>query len=1334
MGIQDFEVFVRERLRVWDENLDLSAGSPIDAQVIQPLLRRIGVDPFTLDASTFIVTRLTQEFPDLAFSEGDAVSDLMAKPALLLWDPIIREIQRVKNVLSFKDPSTLTTEEAEALGANLFATRDAGSFARGVARIYFTQPQPQSITHTNFFTTKSGLHFFPTDTQSIKSTEMLLNLEGDLYYFDVNVIAEAAGDEYNIGPSELSTVANIASAVRVTNKVRFRFGLPEEDAATFIARSQQNLTEHSLVTARGIGARLPEAFPEITRLNVVGFNDPEMQRDIITGGSYGPIRAAGVDAAAAADGLLKTVTSWVRMASASFTTLIGPPGPVTGWVVTLFNMFGGSPVVKDVAILRVVDSTTLELAEATIVAGVFGCSWALRKLELTLSGIPGGILFPDTATGTVSVPSDQIHIGGATDIHVRGADVDTSSLVLDVVYDDVAEYEGTSAVSAVLFGVGYVGVSDYVLDTDYFTGDQTYLDFEQAGLEGWELEILEGAAAGKYRVTSFSPQISGSPALFTVTPVPLAPPGSYRWRMVNEVNIDLVEPKQTRLHGSTGQTVQNLAVFSTSPATDFSALGISIGDTLRLENGLDQGDFTVKAVPAPFFTQLTLDRPLSHTSSGLTFSIFRPNSSGGVLRPMLRVTGIDLLDTSGQPVGSKVPYARPVNALSRAFQNSGDGVKLEVRDARLGLLSQAEPLGGFDFGAGGNLSFTWTGAVVDYVLPVVGIMGVAALVTAINIGSQIQFGYDIAATVSYGGVDYVGILPFAPRVSSSPTDAAIATVLFGDTYERTTRDIRSVDMENAYGGWSSITPTIDPDLDAVMVVDGPQTGFYKDQAPGNPDVRALLVSHDFSPELSRIVRVGARSIGSVRVFFLEPTSASVDGRSLFTSSDANGTPLNFVPDPTVERQVYPALPNGEKPLDGAATGISELTCASLDFVAKGVRVGDQLVVDFTTITGSVNLADPVLTLALKQLRISMDGQPDKFVTFVNDVGTAGAVSRKGVADQINSAVGQDICKITETSPGVFNLVFNPTSYFIIRQQSVSPDEANTLLGFSNISDTNNLSDNAGTYPILTVAPGGDVTKLDIDGTFTTISPAPGYAAQQFSIRRVGEQRICSTTMKNQTTTGGLYYWDVELVSEGPGDLWNIGSDLTMLVSGYRSDGYYLVTRNPSLTFSTAEDVQLVLSRSILEPGVDDDLDNATQLSGQSLSISYDFSSLVQGSQNFISSESERVVNNSPLARHLIPHYVRFDVVYAGGSLSTEILPPLQDYIRALPPDVPMESSDVQKIVSDKGATSIQNPIELMAVVCNVDRTVELVRSKNSLTTGRLAAFMPDVINLTRRNS
>jgi hypothetical protein len=1339
MGLADYEVFIRERLRAWDETLDLSEGSPVDTKVIQPLLRRLGTDPFTVDASTFIIERLTQEFPDLATTDGDAVSDLLMKPALLLWDPIIREIQRVKNMLSFRDPATLTLDEAEALGANLFSERDRGNVARGVVRIYFGQAQNASVSPANFVTSRSGLHYFPDGNQSIRLEEMLLNGEGELYYFDINVVAERAGDEYNIGPNEIVTIANFPAAIRVVNKNRFRFGLPEEDAVAFASRIRNDLSERSLVTLRGINAKLNRAFPEVTRLAVVGFNDPEMQRDVITGGSLGDILLAGTDATTVPDGEFKPTSRRVTFPSGGFIAKVGPVGPSSGYVLTLFDMFGPNPpTVRDLAITRVINDQTVEVADQVLMPAQ-NKPWCLRRVELTLSGLPGGIVFPEGVNGTVTVEPNKVHIGGCTDILVRGADFDTAVTVIDVVTDDDPLLSGTrcrlDTPDANSDGIlGDVILADYELGANYQVGDAVYVALERARREQFTFEILDGVAAGVYRVLKVT-QSSGNNPILTLTPPPLTPVGDFRWRLLDDIEIDLVEPKETRISGSTGQVVQDQDLFSTTPPIDFDALGVSVGDILRISNGSVVGDYVVEEVPAPFFTQVRVDRNFTATQSGLEFTIFRRNGGGGVTRPLIRVTSIDLLDSAAQPVGTTIPYAKAVEVRSRAFQNPGIGLKVTSAVCSLGIVSVAEPTGGFDFdtgfGVGGTISFTWDGGptITTYFPP--GPINAFDARDFFNAASQIEVNQDICQVISYNGQRYLGFVPLGPNMRTTAPSTA-HSVLFVDDTVRTTRDIRTPDVPD----WNDVTPTIDPDLDVVWVLDGFQTGFYSDlernySPPSLNKSTALRVSHDFAPEIFRSIRVGARSLGSARMYFLEPTSVEVDHTTRFQIKREDGSTLSFKPDPTLRFQRIPAPPNGTKPKNGV-TSSNKLQSNGIDFVSKGILAGDIVTIDYVPITGSQDLADPVPNLALKSLRISLDNQPDKILTFVNDVATPGAVSRDGVAKQINNLVGLNIASIVEVSAGQFRLRFNPEILMILRQQPGSSAEANTTLGFSNVADTNNVSADAGEYLISEVAPGGNVDTLEVTtmtGNSVTFS---GVSDQQFKVFRRGGQRIISTQMAQNVAEAGLYYFDVELVSEGVGDLWNIDAGILMLPESYKSDGYYLSTPDTNLAFSPAEKVVLHLSRSILEVGVDDDPENATQLTGQSISINYEYSALVENVQSFISADTERVINQSPLARHLVPHFVRFDLEYFGGSKETEVLPDLQRYIREIQPSDAMEASDLQRIVSNRGATSIQNPINMLAVVHNYDRSITLARSQNALTTGRLAAFVPDRIVLTRR--
>jgi hypothetical protein len=232
--LDDFRTYLQERMAAFDPTVDTAPGSPFDSQVVEPACRRIGTDPFSTDVPAFVKIRLQQEYPDLAVETCDAITDIILNAFTLLLEPLVRENARVKRSLSFADPSTLTMDEATAIGANIFAEPNTGSVARGVGRIYVTNPQNIRVSPANFFTDRSGLRYFPDGSQQIRAEDMLLNREGTVYYFDVNLVAEQAGDQYNIGPDQLVAISGITTSVRVTNKRSFRDGTVADDAVSFI--------------------------------------------------------------------------------------------------------------------------------------------------------------------------------------------------------------------------------------------------------------------------------------------------------------------------------------------------------------------------------------------------------------------------------------------------------------------------------------------------------------------------------------------------------------------------------------------------------------------------------------------------------------------------------------------------------------------------------------------------------------------------------------------------------------------------------------------------------------------------------------------------------------------------------------------------------------------------------------------------------------------------------------------------------------------------------------------------------------------------------------------
>ncbi len=1365
MAIRDLEAFVRQRAADFDPSMDTSQGSPFDAKVVQPLVRRTGIDPFTVDLLTFAQARLKQLYPKLATDDGDNITDLLVKPVTLLWDPVVREIVRVRRGLSFADPTTLTAEEADSLGGNFFIPRRRGDLSKGPARIYFATPQNITVTQNNFVTSRGGLVFFPTEVQSIRSQEMLLNIDEDgLYYFDINVVAAATGDAYNVGPNELVAIANLPAAVRVANLRRYRFGADEETPTQYANRLQTSLGEKSMDTLRGIAAKILEAFPEVQRLNVVGAGDPEMQRDIIKGGGLGAPVAAGLIGAVVSDTEGKLKSRRFYTTEVNFQTLVGLSE--TGLVLTIINPypssgsndpFGTSDLVLDLPVLRVFDANTLDLEDQILLLGASNLPWTLRRKELTLSKIPGGILFPDSANGTVTIEDDEVHVGGSHDIHVRATDFDDASFTIQNVTDDEPLLNG---IDAEVTALTQITLGDLTLDVNYVTDDDTYNSLSEAGTRGYSLQVQDGPNAGTYRVVSVSQLTLGSPVVTIAESMTLVEATSRRWRLFDDINVDLVDPKETRISDSDLVTTQGSDIVSTLGGTNFDQYGVSKGDTLRILEGVEAGDYEIIDDPlSPSFNTLQIDRPFPRTLGATRYTIFRPNGES-IERPLVRIRSVELLDSSSQPQGSFVPYAKPVDIQSRAFQNPARGVKHDFKDATVGLVT-VETVGGFftSIGAAQTLTITVlkaTPASSTIVLP-----GPAPSIS--SVASTLN-----AAILALTGSPSAVYQVTPTRLGIRPVDSGVVAItggtgrtgLFGDNEFRTTADVR-VSSVTLDGGWSVLDPEIDEvtGLDVVQIVDGVNAGFYPGPFLLDPDASgtypsttpstALVLADslqdllfgrktDFlAPEVTRRVKVGARSLGSVRVYFLEPTSVEVDGDTVFELDTGDTGVAKFFPDPTLYHQQIPPLPDGTVPTDGSSPdGGTTFTSASQDFILSGIKPGDQLVIENFPLTGTVALANPVVGLVGQTFIFSVDGGPDLELIFIRDDISLNPteVSREGVVNQINAMAGVVIAELD----GSNRVRFATDLPLVIRRTGTAlPTILGNVLGYSpatafSAMDFSNASPHAGEYDISAVP---TATTLTVSPAFPTPAAYTSPITEQtFRVQRKGVQRISTTQMAENTAEAGLYYFDVELVSEGAGDFWNIAAGEQLTAAGYRSDGYYLVTSDANLTFSDVEPVKMVISRTILEQGVDDDPQNATQVTGQNLLVRYDRATTVTNVQDFAQSDFERAVAANPLARHLVPHFVRFDVEYFGGSAESVVVPDVEELIRGLYPVDSLDASAVQKAITDRGATKVTNPLTLLAIVHYTDRTIYAQRSQNSLSTGRLSAFVPDLLNITRKVS
>jgi len=837
--LENLRTFLKEALLRMDPSLDVSAGSPAEMEVITPTIERLAPDPYDTPIATFIKERLRSQFPDLLMQDNDALDDYAVKINRVLLEPFRRQIALVSKNQSLQAPDELNEDEADKLAANFFVRRRLGGFSVGVARLYFSAPQQVIVAPANPVFTAGGLRFFPVENQAITSTNMQLNVEGGLYYFDTVVRAESVGSDYDINIDDgLVGIEGLSQVVKVVNKSAFEEGADKESTEEFVERVENSLSERSLVTARGVHARLLDVFQNVRSVQVVGFGDIEMERDIITGGSdfvYGIAQTVNhPNFGSYPDILQATSFKAVDVGTADY----GDYGQVGDKLILLNNL--GSTEYTVTSIEGVNLFKVSPVPDAYVVG--YG-SFSRAGGPITLSDIPGGIVDPETSEGTITVVDGEVHIGGALDVFVRAGFPQQRSTTVESIRDaeplhfgidleSFAEsYDNPGAkrfinitgrmTEAVISGgvaspgdfelgeldilipkdspdwdwnsppvtgkpemiwvpsaedvgrfvqfdkkagksssiprgtfeiTAYRGYGSYEFQSKNFgaqtvkgwvvtvsglnvelpvdpigppvnpavslgqtdsnvggTGDFDTLrvrekvsmapvvrdrdasrapagvNFDTLGVEiGDSLIIEAGDDAGIYTIRRLLTMIDTNDALLlsqdltrTVHTSGSGNGSGHRYRIADELNINLIEPRTTKIPQGAIFTGSDLVTTAGSQIvtltgggdTDFELAGVTVNDTLEILTGDSARSYTIQEVYADSL-KVTPETPATTFDSG--FSIYTEFTA--LDRPLVRVKDVQLLDSSSQETGISIPFGDYIDARARGvFSNQGRG-------------------------------------------------------------------------------------------------------------------------------------------------------------------------------------------------------------------------------------------------------------------------------------------------------------------------------------------------------------------------------------------------------------------------------------------------------------------------------------------------------------------------------------------------------------------------------------------------------------------------------------------------------------------------------------
>jgi len=665
----DIRSFMESRLTAFDPTIDLSANSNAQQTVIDPLIARLGEDPFSVDVAAFLKDRLIQDFPALAADGAGVLEDVFTKPLQLILEPFKRQIEASRINLSVANATLMADDEADALGANFFEDREDGDFSSGSARLYFSAPTTARITTERQITAKNGLAFFPTDNTFINSQQMLFNREGDLYFVDITIRAETAGSEFNIDADSLISIDGVDGVIRITNKTPFTSGLPRETNEEYLGRIPQTLTEKSLVTKRGVNTRVPDSFGSSVRaLQVVGAGETGMDRDVLRGTGEGFLH---ITASCSFFG------SWVFISSILYKD-DGPDNDITiqpGDKIRLILAFASdSNRTAYEAIVEEIISDDVGLATEKYVLildrtldtliGTVGSGAVVSVFKpgfITISGIPGGI------AANITVAEDSVHLGGHSDVFVRPS--------ADSVQVGVIPNLTDGAPLLALLDLAVIVSTNKVSSTT---------DFVAAGVTDKDVLVIEsGTSAGSYRVLSVgSPDLNTElrvDAIFDVGETGL------RARIIRNMTVDLVEPKVPKVPFQPGpvsdlQTTVGSTLFRLT-TVNLQSFGVVVGDTLRILDGLNAGDYTIKDFDLVLGGQGPIvDRAAPATTSNQRYEVF--TSSAGLEFPLVRIRSLELLDSTNQGTGITIPYGDAVDIRSTC-DLEGAGKKVRVLDKQL---------------------------------------------------------------------------------------------------------------------------------------------------------------------------------------------------------------------------------------------------------------------------------------------------------------------------------------------------------------------------------------------------------------------------------------------------------------------------------------------------------------------------------------------------------------------------------------------------------------------------------------------------------------------------
>ncbi|MEC8307283.1 MAG: hypothetical protein VXZ72_05515 [Chlamydiota bacterium] len=397
---------LESKIREFDASIDLTEGSRIQRTVITPIVDSLSLDPLSVSTREYLYARFEEAFPDSPITRGNALDDILITASEYFLDGYRAELTSLKNATSLDNLDLLSDDEANALASNWFVARDEGARATGTVTIVVDRPSSINVNTSSVRFFAGEIEYAPTTNVVISTDALLANSVGSsLYEFTLSIQAVAVGSEFNAAAESISRVTGMANVVSVTNNAPVLGGIGRDTTEYLLSNKlPRAISERSLVTARGIGARISTDLPGILRYQVIGHGEVEMLRDRVDVKSFADLVASGH---------IYYMSSFALISSFPYNN---GGGLSKGDYLQTIGTFGASDslrIAKVIASLQVsalsnnpLGTTTLVELESPPVEGVEAA---------TVS-----VLRPGSALLNTTVVDSDIGIGGRADVYIKG--------------------------------------------------------------------------------------------------------------------------------------------------------------------------------------------------------------------------------------------------------------------------------------------------------------------------------------------------------------------------------------------------------------------------------------------------------------------------------------------------------------------------------------------------------------------------------------------------------------------------------------------------------------------------------------------------------------------------------------------------------------------------------------------------------------------------------------------------------------------------------------------------------------------------------------------------